>query len=527
MYISIEKANLKQGKPVSMKDIGLAALSGLMVASTFPDYGLWPVSFVALAPFFISIRGKTILAGSWLGFVMGIFYFGPTIYWVSNTMTEYAHMPSIPAFGATALMVMAAALFTFMFAYVMIKVEQRFGWDMALSIAPFLWVSLELIRGHLPIISFPWARLADSFYTVLPFIQIADITGEDGIGFIIVLVNVAVVKIIDWKTTYDPFTSKPFPLRWALLCIAVVTMTLAYGQWRLHSFASTGEKNVKVALIQGNIDQGKKWKREYRNHQLNIYFTRTREAVSKGARIVVWPETAAPFYFGADPQNDRRIKKLVEEIGIPIIFGAPGYRKENKRIISYNRAWAVRPGGTAEKYDKTHLVPFGEYIPLKKAFFFLDKLVTAIGDMEPGQGLNLLDTNVLQVGPQICYEIIFPKYSRVLTEKGATAIVNISNDSWYGDSPASRQSMAMGVFRAIENRIPVLRAAQSGITALIDRTGKITEETKLFVETTLMGEITPRGKTPLTFFTKNGEIFAIFCLFVTGVTLAITMRSKR
>lgn len=493
----------------SALDYGLAALSGVMAAAAFPDFGLWPLAWVCLAPLMFALKNKSVLRSIFISTTAGFVYFSATLFWVSNTMIDYAGMPIWIAAAVNGLMTFTLALYIGLFGYLFAWISRGVSADAALAASPFLWVTMEFFRSNFAFLSFPWARIADSQYTVLPIIQMADLAGEDGLGFLIILVNASVVKIVEWALAGRG--ERKFPAAWVALAAVLMAAALTYGHWRMGDFRDSGEKAIPVALIQGNIDQARKWNPAYINEQVRIYTARTRRAADQGAKLVVWPETAAPFYFSQDKNRDPVILRLAENTGADIIFGAPGYESREGGYVSFNRAWLVTPEGIAGEYDKVHLVPFGEYVPLKKFLFFVSKMVTAIGELEAGEDVNLLDLGEYRAGAQICFEIIFPQYSRLIVKKGGDVLVNITNDSWYGKTAASRQSLAMGVFRAVENRAPLLRAAQSGISAIVSPTGEIKGETGLFVEATLMGSFTPR-EGPLTLYTRTGDLFSWLCV---------------
>lgn len=493
-------------------DFLLAAFSGASLSFSFPDYGVWPFAWIGLLPLFAAIKEKSLLSATFLGWIMGLFYFGLSIGWVKNTITDFGHLPLWLAIIVNFLMVTVLALYTGLFSYIYIRIAQKAGEATALAFAPFIWVSVEFLRGNLGFLAFPWLRLADSQYTVLTVIQVADIAGEEGIGLLLVTINVALYTLLRWWRS-PPFALSTFPIRQTAGAVFLLSATLAYGMISLSGQIKKDGEAVKTAIIQGNIDQARKWDRKYRAEQVALYVRETREAVANGAEFVVWPEASAPFYFSQESVYTPMIEELASSAKIPILFGAPGYEKRENKTVAFNRAWVVRPDGGKEKFEKVHLVPFGEYVPLKKILFFLDKVVTAIGDMEPGDELKPLDTGKFLVGAQVCYEIVFPAYSRTLAVKGANVIVNITNDSWYGRTAASRQSLAMAVFRAVENRKPVLRAAQTGISAIVRPDGSITGTTRLFEEAILYGEFTPmKGKTV---YNTTGDILSYMCIAFT------------
>jgi apolipoprotein N-acyltransferase len=505
--------NTGVGAKTSLSDAGAAALSGAALALAFPDYHLWPLAWVGLVPLMLALRGKDPARGAILGFITGAVFFETTIWWIINTVTQYGHAPFWIAALVQALFLLAISSYIVFFGFAVTWIARRSSEDLALAAAPPLWVAIEFARGSMGHIAFPWARIADSQYLATSIIQIADIVGEEGVSFLIVLVNATVAKVLLYLM--DRRSGKAvFPTAWAAISVALMVCAVAYGALRLGETIPSA-KPVRVALIQGNIDQARKWDKSYVRPQLEIYTRRTIMAANEGIKTIFWPETAAPFFFGQDPAGDAMIKELSRETGATIIFGSPAFIERDGKIIAYNRSWVVRPDGFTQSYDKVHLVPFGEYVPFGNVLSFVHRVVTAIGEMEPGPGVNLLDAGEFKAGVQICYEVIFPRYSRAISLIGGTALVNISNDSWYGDSPASRQSLAMGVFRAVENRTPFLRVAQSGVSAIVTDKGQIVSETPLFIETTLTGEFTPKAGAP-TVYAEMGDMFSWICALVSA-----------
>ena len=499
-----------------------AAFSGMGLALSFPDYGIWPLAWFTVAPFLLTLGGKTPSQGAKLGFVFGLFYFGPTLTWLSNTMIHFGHMPVWLAALVNGLGIVYVSFFTAFFGWLVAWIGRRAGEEAALAFSPLLWVAVELLRSHAPPLAFPWARIADSQYLFITFIQVADFCGEEGAGFVMLAVNMALARIISWKMTRGPF-----PLRWTALAFFIFAGCLVYGQVSVGKYSRPEGKAVHVALLQGNIDQARKWDRNYTREQARMYVTMTLDAASKGASLVVWPEAAATFFFGKDAYYDGLMKEVAHMGGASIFFGASDYEQIEGRDVSYNSAWLLSPAGDAKKYDKVRLAPFGEYVPLPRLLFFVHQIAHSVGDMTPGEKLFTLDTASYKMGPQICFEIIFPQYSAQLSAMGAQALVNITNDSWFGVSPASRQSLSMAVFRAVENRTPLLRAAQSGVSAIIAPDGRITDQTGLFVQTTLHGNFVPRQGPPTAYSLYGWFLAWIYPVGALAAILWASMLGRR
>ena len=503
---------------------GLALVAGLLAALSFPDFNVWPAAWVCLAPLLLALEGAPPGRAFGLGFSMGAACFGLTIPWFVNTMVDFGHMPPWLAWTVTGLAVSYLSFFTGAFGVAVGALWRRAGAEWALVAAPFWWLALELARGHMPPLAFPWARLADSQFRVLPVIQIADITGEEGVGFLLAFTGAALARMILWARGRG--AGERYPWRWLALWLLFTGGAVAYGAAALDTWSRPAGEPVKVAVVQGDIDQNRKWDHDYVLDQLAIYEEDTRTAAAAGARFVVWPETAAAFHFGEGSWLDGRIMALARELNISLLFGAPGTGVVEGERVSYNRAWMVRPDGAREKYDKVHLVPFGEYVPMSRALFFVRKMAHSIGDMLPGERAHNLDAGGFSAGPQICFEVIFPRYTRQQAARGAGVIANITNDAWFGRSAMSDQSLATAVFRAVENRIPLVRAAQSGVSAIVQPTGEITGATELFTRATLAGSVVPRTGA-LTPYTSSGGAFAWMTMAGALLISLLAWRARR
>jgi apolipoprotein N-acyltransferase len=308
-----------------------------------------------------------------------------------------------------------------------------------------------------------------------------------------------------------------------LLLIGLVLTVFAYGRWRLVTLESNSGAPFKIALVQGNIAQDTKWDPAFQQATLNKYLRLTRKVAKEAPDLIVWPETATPFFFQSDVKNSEVLVQQLEELKKPLLFGSPAYSREEDQLRLYNRAYLLNElGRISGYYDKIHLVPFGEYVPLKQILFFVNKLVQAAGDFASGNRAEVLELPPVRIGVLICYEGIFPELSRDLVNAGANLLVNITNDAWYGRSSAPHQHLSMAVFRAVENRVPMARCANTGITAFIDARGRIYQATGLFEEATVVGTVKlGHGNTV---YRRYGEWFAWGCLCVTFLVLGYGLR---
>jgi len=307
----------------------------------------------------------------------------------------------------------------------------------------------------------------------------------------------------------------------------VITFLLFYGSYRIEQVHERMEKAeaVGVAVVQGNIEQAVKWNRDYQLRTLEVYETLTGEWAGAGTELVVWPETAMPFFFQDGDGKQRRIRQLARETGAYLLLGSPSYRDKDGAVRYGNSAFLVSPEGEITgKYDKVHLVPFGEYVPLKKLFDFMEKLVAGVGDFAPGEGWNPLSMRRGTLGVLICYEGIFPEISRTYKRKGARLLVNITNDGWYGTSSAPYQHLAMSLFRAVENRLYLVRSANTGISALISPAGEVVLNTDIFKRTGLRGSVGLLAmESP---YSRYGDIFVYFCFFFSAIIFIYSLRRK-
>lgn len=481
-----------------------AVCSGIFLFLSFPKFGYWIVAWFALVPLLCALRGKSRRQGLFLGFLTGIIQSIGIIYWIADVVVQYGYLPLW--LGLIIMMLLATYLALFMAIFgAAVTFFTRRGIS-AFIAAPLSWTCLEYGRAIL-FTGFPWGNLAHSQYLNNPLIQIADITGTYGISFLIVLVNVVFCKLIFIRN--DNRKQTLFGLATVSVLILLV---LGYGCFRIDEIKKVMnvEETKKISLIQGNIDQSRKWDPLYQSESVNIYKTLTLKCQPSSPDLVIWPETATPFFFQNVDDLHRQVIDVAMKMRSFLLLGSPSYFINREGFHYQNSAFLISSRGKIlDRYDKVHLVPYGEYVPFRRYFPFIEKLTVGVGDFLPGRGFRPVELNDHKVGILICYEGIFPEISRKYKEEGAALLVNLTNDAWFGKTSAPFQHLSMMVFRAVENRVYLLRAANTGISAIIDPTGSIVAMTPLFETTALNG--TFQFLKVKTIYSMYGDLFAYFC----------------
>lgn len=512
----------------------LSITSGLLLTASFPCFDIHILAWGALIPLLIALNGRNVKTGFFLGGITGLVFFIGAVFWVTNSVHFYGGIPFLPASLITLLLCSYLALYPALFAAVIVYGRSKFP-ALLFILAPAVWTSLELARTYV-FTGFPWSLLGYSQYRVLPVIQIADITGVYGVSFLIVLINAALAGFLMNRKKYIGL----------IIAALSLSLVLGYGSFRLR--APQGADGIRVSVVQGNIEQDKKWDPAYQAEVISTYKRLTQEALADRPDLIVWPETATPFFFGSDRQSDRTLtqdlRAFVKNIRVPLLFGSPTYEvKPGRKVHLRNSAFFMdRRGNVDASYSKLHLVPFGEYVPLKGLLFFIEKMVQAIGDFQPGIDYTVMtihperpdatevhsvkdrvSSNGVKLSTVICYEIIFPDLVRKFVDRGAEIMTTVTNDAWFGRTPAPYQHFSMAVFRAVENSVPIARAANTGISGFIDSNGRILATSDIFTEAYLTHTIIPG--TRRTFYTGHGDIFAYACALA-GIMMLIVKKPE-
>jgi apolipoprotein N-acyltransferase len=503
----------------------LAATTGILLPYCFPKYDIGLLAWVALIPLHIALDSSRRSHAFWLGWLAGIISSTGIMSWVVTAMHTYGNVPLPISYGIMLLLTAYLGLFVALYSAGVVWFRMlipRYG----LFAAPCLWVTLELLRTYL-LSGLPWSLLGYSQHRQLDVIQIADHLGVYGVSFLIVLTNVALAELYLWlMPLFRGF--RPARLPWELVTTSAMLVGLSWA-YSTSLIVNQGMERPKatlqVGVVQPNIDQGMKWDQAYRDETLRR-FDRLTASFGSGTDLVVWPEAATPFIYEREPMYQLQLVSMANRAWAPLLFGSPAVRFDtDRKAFLLNSAYLLSPEGQLlGRYDKQHLVPFGEYIPLKSSLlFFLDKLVEGIGDFQPGGGTTILSyqpkpserwpsPRTVQFGVVICYEVIFPDLVRRMAAAGAEFLVTITNDAWFGDSSAPWQHFSMVVFRSVENHLAFARAANTGISGFIDPFGRVIEASTVFTETALQAAIPIRQAR--TFYSRHGDVFAYGCMLI-------------
>lgn len=507
----------------SVIQYGPALFSGLALVFCFPAADLFFLAWIALVPFLLSLYRKKTRQAFIAGLGLGIVYFFGTLYWIYHSVHYYGGVPFAVSILIVILLCAFLSLYTGLFA-VLFSSTIRNTKLPALLIAPVFWVVLEFLRSYI-FTGFPWSSIGHSQYRFLPLIQIADITGVYGVSFLVVSVNGALADIflLKRRTREMPL----FPLSHTVIGFAalfsVLVITGFYGNMRLTE-QRPGEL-FRVGIIQGNIEQDKKWDVSYQEAVLERYKDLSLKAASASPSLIVWPETALPFSFHADRPYTRELVSFQSQLNAHLLFGSilQKERINGQNALSNSAVLLDNTGKVVYTYDKIHLVPFGEYVPLRSILFFIDKLVVGVGDYVRGDRYLRAETPFGDFATLICYEIIFPGLVRKFYTDGGDFMVNLTNDAWFGKTTGPYQHFSIAVFRAVENRKPLIRAANTGISGHIDSNGRILARTGLFEETLLVTEVRTDGTR--TFYSKYGDLF-LYILIVFSIVLLTNIFSR-
>jgi apolipoprotein N-acyltransferase len=539
---------------------GLVLVSAALQVVIFPLPGLYWLAWIAVAPLFVAIlrsrrtetlqlqlddQARLLPASPWQGFVLGyvcgILWFAGTCYWIFGTMHRYGGLPIPAATLALILFCMYVGLYHGMFGLLLALVagsnNSRSGKSgfkgaasgaairRALGAAPFLWVAVELARTR--ITAFPWELLGYSQTGNFALTRITTLTGVYGLSFEIALVNSVFAAAF-----LAPAQGGKERRKWLLLAACVATLILQAG---LLVATPPVAADHTALLVQPNVPilEGAMWTRGYFEDVLRdltaVSLHPPGEKADRHFDLIVWPESPSPFYTN-DPLFRDAVSALAKQSGTWVVAGAigvkPAMHSGGAASQIFNSAALVNPQGDwVGRYDKMHLVPFGEYLPFPQLFAFAGGLTKEVGEFQRGASRTPLDAGGERFGTFICYESIFPDEVRQGPLQGAQVLLNISNDGWYGDSGAWKQHLQQTEMRAIENDRWLLAGTNTGMTASIDPYGRIVAATPRKVRTALAAPYALISGT--TFYTQHGDWFAYLCAIISAGALVARFVSGR
>jgi apolipoprotein N-acyltransferase len=503
---------------VKKNEVLLSVFSGILLIFSFPNFDLEFLAWFAFVPLLYAIHGKTRLQAFFLGFLTGLISYLGILYWIIVAVHTYGNVPLILSGFILLLLVGYLSLFTGTFAFLTRVVSLSSGIQTLLFI-PILWSALEYLRSFF-LTGFPWANLGYSQYLNLPFIQMAEFTGPYGLSFVILLVNTTLFLIL------RQWIHKTFPVREVVVTLLVLLSSMVYGYVKMGRIDQqmVQQPSLKVALVQGNIDQSIKWDESFQKETLKIYERLSLKVAEQHPDLMIWPETATPFFFQQAKEYQPMVLDIPKKTNAYLLFGSPSYKVERGKVNHYNSAYLASPSKEIiGRYDKIHLVPYGEYVPLGE-ILPLGSLGEGIGNFKSGKEIYNFSIPQGKFGVLICFEIIFPDLCRRFVKQGADFLVTITNDAWFGRTSAPHQHFTIAVFRAVENRIFIARAANTGISGFIDPRGKIIKKGGIFTEEAMNGTIHLSKKK--TFYTLYGDLFAWVCSGFSLLSLGYAFTSK-
>lgn len=497
------------------------AASGVLYALAFPTAGLQPLAWVALVPFLVAVRRarrlRTAVLLGWLWMLV----MGYTVAdWLVGGVARYFDQPlavGVAIFFYVATFMAGLEYMAFAAAYRTLATRPR---ALVPLLAAAAWVAAEFARANL-LTGNPWALLGYSQIGILPLMQIADVTGVYGIGFVIVAVNAALAEL--WLARDLGAGARRQALAGLGLAGTAVAVVLAYGEASLrlrHLIPDTPEQ--RVGLVQGNLDVGQQWRAEYYGRNLEAYLRLTDDLLARpdAPAVVFWPENALTFLLADEPRYRTAIGRVLAAGGAELVTGGPRVSSGDPPRY-HSSVFLLAPGGDIRAtYDKQKLLVFGEYFPL--ASIDLLRRFARVREFSPGAPSPPLPTAIGPAGVTICNEAMFPEIAAARAREGATYLVDPANDTWLTPK-FSAQQFDIVTLRAVEQRRYLVRASTAGPSAIVDPLGRVVTRSAFFTRAALTGTIRP--STYVTPYARLGDAFAWACVAVTA--LAVARRGRR
>lgn len=507
----------------------LTFLSALLLILSFPKFSFWPLVWFSFVPVFYAVRREKSFGGAFLHFYLfGFLFFLASVEWLRHV-----------AYFGWIFVATAYSLYFGLFGLAVHWFWRRNHFFLSLFVLPSLWCVLEWIRAEMQVWGFGWNLLAYSQAFNPTIAGIASWIGGFGLSWLIVFANLAIFFIIDFELKHKQSEG-------IIALVGILSLAVIFGIYFTYEFKHASSapipatwQELKAAVIQANIPQAEKWDpaHKFRILQTHEQLTTLIAGQNKDrADLIIWPEAAYPGFFNTDPDRTR-VSDLARELKTPILLGGLHLEQVSPEQNRYfNSAYLIHPERTEEiRYDKIRLVSFGEYVPWRKFFglFGLERLAYSLGvsDFEPGTEIKIfeLDGNK-KFSVLICFEDTFPFLARRAVQQGAQFLVVVTNDAWFSKSAAPYQHLQASIFRAIENGVPLIRAANTGVSAMITSEGTVLDQVKdsfghdTFIAGGILGSVALNSKT--TFYLNKGHLVPYLCLIFTLIGFMLGYRSK-
>ncbi|MGA2090705.1 MAG: apolipoprotein N-acyltransferase [Endomicrobiales bacterium] len=480
----------------------LSVISGLLLITIFPLGNIDLLAWVALICLMRSIENVSVRRAALLGFVTGFTAYAGILYWIVP-LVKFNCQSTFQAIICLAALAAYLALYVAVWAALVAYVRLT-SWLKYVLFSAVAWTALEYARTYV-LTGFPWALLGYSQFRAGWILPLARYTGVYGVSWVVVAVNAV---LFQWFVVR---ARRGWVIAGIILSLGVICLRVII-QIPSQSF-NPGDRRILVGIMQPSIEQYQKWNDAYRATILATYDAMADEITMRAPQIIVWPETLVPGFLPVDSFSQQWVETLVKRTGVINVIGTPYVGHDG---ASYN-ASIVLDGhaNVLGVHRKTHLVAFGEYVPLRSIFEPFFGILNTLGDFQRGKQYLPIDADSLRLGISICSENMFGDIARKLTKNGATLLINETNDAWFFNTAAPEQHFIMNVFRAVENNRAVIVSGNTGVSGSISSDGYIMHRTAVFTKTWITVPITK--KTRLTFYTKHGDIFAIVCCAITAL----------
>lgn len=496
---------------VKGSEIFLLVLTAVLLVFSFPKVSLGWLSYFALVPLFVLVKAprSSFIAG-WL---TGVLFYSGILWWLFFLQAEEASFPILST--GIVILIIYLSIYVGLFTLILSLSRRWVGLVASYLLSPFIWVSLEYLRG-LTLLGFPWGTLAYTQSEYPTAIQLASLGGVELVSGWLVLINALCVLLMKLRTSGKKF--------FTVLVVLVLSMLLPH-LWGRSQISNESANRMKVALLQVNLNPERVRERNYKNEITPIIEEMILQAAKENLGLLVMPESALPGFLSHETEYRALLKELSGRIETPILTGAVRHEYSRGKFRYYNSALLFRPDGRVEHYDKLHPVPFSERLPYDDVLPWLQKIELGQGAYSPGREFKVFDLDQASFSVLICFESIFPRLARTFVGEGAHFLVNITNDSWFRDTPGPYQHAQMAVMRSVENRVPIARCGNTGISMLIDPYGRVSQVTEMFTRRLIIGDL-PLISNSTTLYRRWGEWFSALSLIISAILLGGWVRSR-